>query len=312
MKTKALIFLFLASLAFNYGCKSKARLVGIDDMPKERIKQIKEFLDNHDAYAYIPATTKIIRNVKGDITDTVKVDEFFISKTEVSNAAYLEFIDSVRQKHGKDSAQALLPDTTVWSGALLEKMKMYYLRHQAYQTYPVTGVTHRQAELYCQWLTEVFAKEQELPFKKVSFSLPTEEEWEHAASGGDQHIEYPWGGPYTINSDGKFMANFYSIKQGAVYRDSLGNLTIAQSRLFDGPQLFKISATAPVRSYYTNDFGLYCLAGNVEEMLKTEGIAKGGSWRDPGHYLRISVRNHYQPGTADNKRGFRVVMYMNE
>lgn len=310
MKTKSLIFLFLASLAFNYGCKSKAKLAGIDNMPKERIKQIKEFLDNHEAYSYIPAATKYIRSVEGDTTDIVTVNEFFISKTEISNAEYMEFVQDVNRKHGKDSSDALLPDTTIWPGGFSSRMKKYYLRHPAYKDYPVVGVTHRQAERYCQWLTKEFAQKEELAFNKVSFTLPTEQEWEHAASGGDQYNEYPWGGPYTRNSEGEYLANFYTVPQGAILMDSTGKLVTGIRPAYEIGILQSYSSTAPVKSYYVNDLGLYCMAGNVEEMLKTEGIAKGGSWKEPGYYLKIHVNNPYQPGTADCKRGFRVAMHV--
>ena len=46
-----------------------------------------------------------------------------------------------------------------------------------------------------------------------------EAEWEFAARGGLQGAMYPWGGPYTKNDRGCFMANFkpmrgdYSVDQ---------------------------------------------------------------------------------------------------
>ena len=38
--------------------------------------------------------------------------------------------------------------------------------------------------------------------------------------------------------------------------------------------------TAPVASYFPNDFGLYCMNGNVAEWLQEPDMAAGGSWRD--------------------------------
>lgn len=310
MKTKSVFLLSLVIISIVCGCKSKAKLTGIDNMPKEQIKQIEDFLKTHDGYAYIPAASKIIHDKNGQVKDTVNVNDFFIQKTEVSNAEYMEFVHDVNRKHGKDSSDALLPDTTLWPGGFSSRMKKYYLRHPAYKDYPVVGVTHRQAELYCQWLNKTYTQKEEQIFKQVSFSLPTIIEWEHAASGGSQFNEYPWGGPYTRNSEGEFLANFYTVPQGAIRMDSTGKLVTGIRPAYEIGILQSYSSTAPVKSYYVNDLGLYCMAGNVEEMLKTEGIAKGGSWKEPGYYLKIHVNNPYQPGTADCKRGFRVAMHV--
>ncbi len=44
---------------------------------------------------------------------------------------------------------------------------------------PVTGISWRQAQLFCKWLGP-------------DYSLPSEAEWEYAAGGG-RNSKYPWG-----------------------------------------------------------------------------------------------------------------------
>lgn len=268
--------------------------------------------NDHDAqYSYEPRAR------------TLSVDSFYIYKYEVSNGEYLEFVNELNQKDTTLSKQ-MLPDTLVWreKSSFLEPFVDYYLRHPAYSNYPVVGVTHEQAEFYCKWLTERYMKESKRKFKNVEFKLPTLEQWTYAAKGGLDNSPFPWEGYSMQNKKGEWLANFRVIPQNSIGFDlvpvqnvygKIENKKILVAggggRSHDGYSFDGAMITAPVTSYSPNAYGIYNMAGNVEEYVNEKGISKGGSWKDTGYYLQNHVEEQYDSTNyASAERGFRFVM----
>ncbi|HXG67990.1 MAG TPA: SUMF1/EgtB/PvdO family nonheme iron enzyme [Blastocatellia bacterium] len=124
----------------------------------------------------------------------VTLPAFFIDRTEVTNAAYKEFIEATGHR---------APDGWVNNS---------YPPGQDY--WPVTGVSWQDAADYAAWAGK---------------RLPTEEEWEAAARGSDGRI-YPWGndwktGVANIGTKGITMvAQFPAGASPAGAVDMIGNV----------------------------------------------------------------------------------------
>jgi len=217
----------------------------------------------------------------------------------------------------------IYPDTLCWirdfTFSYNEPWATRYFWHPGFDDYPVVGVTWKQANAFCQWRSKM----QDIFFEGngqatvMPYRLPTEYEWEFAARGGLQNSMYPWGGYYTRNKDGIFMAN---------YKPMRGNY------IEDGGL-----ATMKVGSYAPNDFGLYDMAGNVAEWTITawdplstsmvsqlnpnyqydaqdsdppamkRKVIRGGSWKDVGYYIQTSTRTYEYQDSSKSFIGFRCV-----
>lgn len=328
-------------------------------------KQRKRFL-KVAPYAYIPSGTLMVGQTDGDVYNfnanrarTCNIKSFYMMKYEVSNIDYLTYVQEIR-KTDTLLAKSIYPDTLVWrtGNGFNQAYEEYYLRHPAYRDYPLVGISYNDAVAFAKWLTAEYDKRIDKEFKKVKFRLPTEEEWEYAARGGDPSAIYPWSHYSARNEDGDCMANFLYFSQHSIYRDSswgsriviakdhnstmdsikrpyyrLVNLGMSPGNYMGvaGSLNDNADVTAPVGAYWPNAYGLYNMAGNVEEMVDAyydrdpfsdelhdlmpsraedpSGITRGGSWDDPGYNVTVSARQFYSGKEYSSREmGFRLVM----
>ncbi len=211
----------------------------------------------------------------------------------------------------------IYPDTTVWLSdfgySYNDPMHDSYFHHDAFNDHPVVGVTWKQAKAFCAWRTMYkngFQKTKKNKSLVPKFRLPTEAEWEYAARGGLQGAMFPWGGPYTKNDRGCFMANFKPMR---------GDYAVDQA-------LYTVEGDA----YDANDYGLFNMSGNVAEWVNSsyesdaydfsssmnpnvnnpankKKITRGGSWKDVKYYLQVSSRNYEYEDIPRSFIGFRTV-----
>lgn len=232
--------------------------------------------------------------------------------------------DANRRQFIRKEKVKIYPDTLTfirdYTYSYNEPQAQMYFWHPKFDNYPVVGVNWLQANAFCHWRTGWLNRayiESEEPIVNP-FRLPTEYEWEYAARGGRDGNMYPWGGPYTRNSKGCFLANF---KPGRGDYQADGGVY-------------------PVRaySYFPNDYGLYGMAGNVSEWTSSafadeshvftddlnsdyqfdakeddpvtlkRKVIRGGSWKDVAFYIQNGSRTYEYQDTAKSFVGFRCVM----
>lgn len=203
---------------------------------------------------------------------------------EVSNAWYQTFIQNYGQKN-------YAANDTLWLQKDPYKYHFMYSQNAVFKDHPVVNISYEAAVKYCEWLTQYYNQLPDRKYKSVTFRLPSQQEWETAARGGRVGNSFPWGGPYSQNSKGAYLANFHPMPLAYVEDDTAGLFgrkihpyDSSASRKADG-----VEFTCPVKSYFPNDFGMYNVSGNAAEMVNTSGISKGGSWDSEEYFIEIGA-----------------------
>ncbi len=214
------------------------------------------------------------------------------------------------------------PDTLAWirdySYSYNEPMTRNYFWHPAFDDYPVVGVNWKMAKAFSYWRGKLWDMYSDGDPTTEDFRLPTEHEWEYAARGGREEAPYPWGAYYTRNAKGCLLANF---------KPGRGNYP-------EDGGLYTVKADA----YYPNDYGLFCMAGNVAEWTETafqenaysfihdlnpdirydakeedpitakRKVIRGGSWKDVAFFMQTGTRSYEYQDTTKCYVGFRNVL----
>jgi len=207
----------------------------------------------------------------------VRVDGFWIDRTEVTNAQFAKFVDAtgyvtVAEKAPRAEDFPGAPPENLVAGSVVfapppgpvpldthfrwwTYVKGANWRHpegpasdlKDRENHPVVHVAWQDAQAYAKWAGK---------------RLPTEAEWEFAARGGLDRKPYVWGDDF--KPGGKFMANSF---QGH-FPD--------KNNAEDG-----FAGAAPVGSFPPNGYGLYDTAGNVWEWC--------ADWYRPDYYARLAA-----------------------
>ena len=259
---------------------------------KKKAGMIKSWVKRDKVQKFIPLGKL---EYKGD---SITINPFYMSAAEVTNFEYRTFLFDLLEQGRKEDFLIAKPDQSLWAKDYPEynqPLVELYFSHPAYNEYPVNNISRAGAEMYCEWLTKAtngVLNSKNKP-RMMNIRLPSNVEWDYAALGGNNTNVYPWGGPYVRNSTGCYLANFNP--EGENPND-------------DGAM-----HTAAVYSYSPNGYGLYCMSGNIAEMVwdyKDKSIigTKGGSFLSPLDSIQINApMQHVGIAEPNVNIGFRVV-----
>lgn len=217
-----------------------------------------------DGFVKIAGGTTQISNL------SLQVLPFSMSKTEVSNKEYRDFLAWLAKNRSEDETEAATPDL---SDEQLKVLPKKYLKSAKYDNYPVVGVSFKAAEMYCSYMNAIH------PELKGKFRLPDEREWIFAS---------------TVPNEAMLASE----------------INATEVKLYNFRKTASRTAPEPVNSLNANKFGFFNMIGNVAEWTLTPGRVKGGSWNDTLETLNIKKPGAYNGQTEGSPYiGFRVVYF---
>ena len=224
----------------------------------------------------------------------VEVGPFSIARTATTQAEYAAFVEA----NG-------YADTRLWSGAdawlrATGATHPVYWRRGADGGWqrrhfdawvdlepdlPVCHLSWWEADAYCRW---------------AGRRLPTEAEWEYAATSGTwPKPVYPWGndapGPEKAATDWR----------------SGGPVPVSECAAGDSPDGCR-QMIGNVWEWTASDFTAYpnferdAYWENSEQFFGTRKVLRGGAWATRGRVMRSTLRNYFTPDRRDVLAGFRT------
>lgn len=238
----------------------------------------------------VPAGTVLLEDSSmnaGTVGGKLKVDRFFIAKYPVTNAQYQVFVDA-KDGYSDPRWWEYSPEARGWRQMVGHPAQTGFEGNDL----PRTRISWFDAVAFCNWLTHRLTGGDNAPtaLKSIRITLPTEQQWQHAAQGDDNR-EYPWGNEFDR---------------------SRCNTPDSRNR-----------KPTPVRQYegWPSPYGVVDMSGNIWEWCITAWgtdsdditgdvgrAVRGGSWDDLRNFARVTNRNWFSPYDQHDCQGFRLVM----
>jgi len=156
---------------------------------------------------------------------------------------------------------------------------------------PVVNVSYEDAVEFAKWRSKR---------DSVKYRLPTEEEWEYAARGGDQGNLYPWGNNWV---KGRASTRYLDLNAGGTDPEPVG------SHPEDKTRWGVLDMEGNVSEWTSSKASFY--KGNpmqVEERAKNWIVLRGASYATVDKKkLPLTYRDWFEPTFKYESFGFRLV-----
>ncbi len=203
----------------------------------------------------------------------VTLSSFKITKYEITNAEYAEFLTAMKENKSENGAKW-------YQGKDIEQRDIVFKAKSGKENYPVVYVTWYGAKAFAEW---------------AGGRLPTEAEWEYAARGGRKSKGYVYSGSNKLDETAWYAVNSNKLHPvGGKKPNELG--------------IYDMSGNA--WEWTADWYGSYTKESKTNPTGAASGslrVRRGASGFCPATACRSINRSNYAPNGVRHNMGFRVV-----
>jgi len=231
-----------------------------------------------------------------------QVKPFYIAKYPITYGQFRAFLDDADMGFNySEWWQGFTQELDKEQGSLFEKiMPTKPEQRSRYDNHPCDSMSWKRAVVFCRWLTARLPRDAwpsgEIPVgNDWIIRLPTEWEWQQAATGGQKDYDYPWGKEWDDRRANARESGFARTTAVGMYPAG--------------------ASPAPVRALdMSGNVWEWCLNQHDNPAyvsMKGEDydyrVLRGGSFDTSAEYNRTDYRLWPSPFRRDDDYGFRVV-----